>query len=281
MRSSKIRFKPTRNFFIFMTLPIIAICLFFGFRKTIATASINAQLEVQKVENQQLKDELTNWKTLYNEVYYIKEDYRQNVQDITDLLYLTKMPIGGESIDPPVKASDKLTLKVMEQTINSFREVDDSLKYAKSFLETRKAIINDTPFSYPIRTDGTVKITSAYGFRNGVFNKDKNQLKFHPGVDLSGKIGDPIQATADGVVKWIEYNNPGYGRLIIIRHQLGYETWYAHLSAIKVKLGQKIKRGELIGLMGTSGESTGPHLHYEIHIGDNPVDPLIFLSASY
>ena len=280
MRKPKRKFfRPNKIFAVFLVFPVVAVILFFSFRKTVTNADISAQLEVQKVENQNLTEELNNWKKLYSEVYDVKEDYRKSVQEITDLLYLKKMPVGGQSVNPPLKATDKLTIKVLRDTIASFKEVQSSFYDLKDFLLTRRTIINETPFIYPLKTSGTVKLSSAYGFRQGLFKQDSGQLKFHPGVDLVANVGDLVQATADGEVRFLETENATYGMLVVLRHELGYETWYAHLSAIKVKIGQKVKRGEIVGLVGETGETTGPHLHYEIHIGENSIDPMIFISA--
>jgi murein DD-endopeptidase MepM/ murein hydrolase activator NlpD len=270
-------FRPTRNFFIFMTIPIIGICLFFGFRKTIAEASSNAKIEVLLVENQDLKKENSEWQKLYYNMYKVQQDYRDTVKQIADLMLYTKMGAGG-SDEIVIKASDEMTIKYAQQAYTTSKEFLDNVYGLKNWAEIFNRYFKESPFIYPVKSDGTVKLSSGYGFRDGLFKSDKDKLKFHPGVDLAGKIGDPIQATANGKVKWVETNNSIYGKLVIVQHDLGFETWYAHLSKINVKIGQSVKQGTIIGLMGESGESTGPHLHYEIHFGEKTVDPMWFLS---
>jgi len=124
------------------------------------------------------------------------------------------------------------------------------------------------PFGMPVKS--SFRYTSGFGTRWG---------RLHAGTDMAGPVGTPIYAPADGVVThagWLS----GYGRLIKIKHEFGIETRYGHLSAIKVKVGQRVSRGDRIGDMGNSGRSTGPHLHYEIRVGGTPVDPMIYIKAA-
>ena len=97
----------------------------------------------------------------------------------------------------------------------------------------------------------------------------------HNGLDFAAATGTPIYATGDGTVKMAGMN-AGYGNVVILKHSKGFETLYAHMSRIKARNGQKVKRGDLIGYVGTTGLSTGPHLHYEIHKDGKPVDPLMY-----
>ena len=96
----------------------------------------------------------------------------------------------------------------------------------------------------------------------------------HTGMDFTAPRGTEVYATADGVIEDLEVKLWGYGKSVIINHGHGYKTRYAHLSAFKVRKGQKIKRGELIGLIGSSGKSTGPHLHYEVVVKGEKVNPI-------
>jgi murein DD-endopeptidase MepM/ murein hydrolase activator NlpD len=95
---------------------------------------------------------------------------------------------------------------------------------------------------------------------------------------MAGPVGTPIYATADGVVTHADWQS-GYGRLIKVQHEFGLETRYAHLSRIRVKKGQRVSRGDLIGDMGNSGRSTGPHLHYEVRVGGKAVNPMTYIKA--
>lgn len=130
------------------------------------------------------------------------------------------------------------------------------------------------PFSMPVNTP--VRYTSGFGGRNDPFGRG---FRRHEGQDLAGAYGAPILATADGVVTYAGWES-GYGRLVKIRHDFGIETRYAHLSQIRVNVGDRVSRGERIGDMGNSGRSTGTHLHYEIRIGGEAINPMTFIKAA-
>jgi murein DD-endopeptidase MepM/ murein hydrolase activator NlpD len=132
------------------------------------------------------------------------------------------------------------------------------------------------PSTEPVR--GT-NFTSGYGVRSDPF---KGRAAMHAGIDLAGPIGTPIYATADATVGRSEYNSGGYGNLVELEHGHGIQTRYGHLSRSLVTAGQRVKRGDVIGLMGSTGRSTGSHLHYEVRIDGKAVNPVPFLqSTSY
>ncbi len=130
------------------------------------------------------------------------------------------------------------------------------------------------PSTEPVR--GT-SFTSGYGVRSDPF---KGRAAMHAGIDLAGPIGTPIYATADAVVGRSEYNSGGYGNLVELEHGHGIQTRYGHLSKSLVTAGQKVKRGDVIGLMGSTGRSTGSHLHYEVRIDGKAVNPVPFLQST-
>ena len=121
------------------------------------------------------------------------------------------------------------------------------------------------------------RLTSSYGTRTDPFKKRRAR---HAGIDLAGPLGTPIQATADGVVKRAGWNSGGYGNLIEIDHGNGIITRYAHLSRVGVSPGQRVTRGEQIGKMGSTGRSTGSHLHYEVRIDGRSVNPIPFMEST-
>jgi len=126
-----------------------------------------------------------------------------------------------------------------------------------------------TPSLWPVV--GTV--TSRYGWRVSPWN-DGNE--FHAGIDIANGIGTPIVATADGKVvqnTWAD----GYGNLVQIDHGNGIVTLYGHNSQVVVKVGQNVKKGQVISYMGSTGRSTGPHVHYEVRVNDNAIDPVRFM----
>lgn len=124
------------------------------------------------------------------------------------------------------------------------------------------------PFGFPVR--GSYRSTSGFGPRWG---------RMHEGHDWAGATGTPIHATADGVVVHAGRQG-GYGNLVKIKHDFGFETRYAHLSRIRVNVGERVSRGERIGDMGTTGRSTGTHLHYEIRKGGTAINPMKYIKAA-
>jgi murein DD-endopeptidase MepM/ murein hydrolase activator NlpD len=98
----------------------------------------------------------------------------------------------------------------------------------------------------------------------------------HKGIDFAARRGTPIYASGDGVIGRVQNAKGGYGNNVIVNHGYGYESLYAHMSKVLVKPGQKIKKGQKIGLVGSTGSSTAPHLHYEVHYKGNAVNPIDF-----
>ncbi len=131
-----------------------------------------------------------------------------------------------------------------------------------------------TPLVLPLHT--SYRLTSGYGWRR---HPVSGKSRMHEGTDFASATGTPIYATADGVVVFSGWSN-GYGKLVKIQHALGFETRYGHMSKINVKKGQRVSRGDRIGDMGSTGRSTGPHVHYEIRVGGKPVNPMTYIKAA-
>ncbi len=147
------------------------------------------------------------------------------------------------------------------------------------------AYISDEVPSEPDRESGKTdwnmiipvsgKITSKFGKRVDPVTKRRNT--FHKGMDISAPEGTPVHAAEEGVVIKAEYVKSGYGNLIIIKHADNIATYYGHLSKFEIKAGQKVKKGDIIGRVGSTGKSTGPHLHFEVRRGDQALDPEQFI----
>ncbi len=130
-----------------------------------------------------------------------------------------------------------------------------------------------TPIGYP----ANFAMNSRFGYRNDPIRKGR--MEFHPGIDFRGKKGDKVKSTADGqvvVAGWFQ----GYGQCVKIKHKNNLETLYGHLSKVNVKVGQKVSTGQIVGLVGSTGHSTGNHLHYEVRKDGKPINPLHFLSLN-
>jgi murein DD-endopeptidase MepM/ murein hydrolase activator NlpD len=141
-------------------------------------------------------------------------------------------------------------------------------------LDTLQDGVIAVPSEKPVRT---AAFTSGFGVRSDPFAA---RAAMHPGIDLAGPIGTPIYATADGTVLRAGWNSGGYGNLVEIDHGKGIATRYGHMSAILVSAGQHITRGQQIGRMGSTGRSTGSHLHYEVRIDGRPVNPIPFMRST-
>jgi murein DD-endopeptidase MepM/ murein hydrolase activator NlpD len=130
------------------------------------------------------------------------------------------------------------------------------------------------PFAVPVKSG--FRFTSGFGYRR---DPKTGGRRMHAGVDFAGPVGTPLYATADGVVVHAGWAS-GYGRLVKIQHEFGIETRYAHMNRLNVSVGQRVSRGQRIGDMGASGRVTGPHLHYEVRVGGQPVNPMIYIKAA-
>ncbi len=164
---------------------------------------------------------------------------------------------------------DKLKRQYYIQT-KSFDEIE------KMALGKEKMLAS-IPSIKPVRSDKLnrgVQLLSGFGYRLHPVHKI---MKMHAGIDFSAPQGTPIQATGDGVVVEVDTKKSGYGFHVIIDHGYGYQTLYGHMSKIQVKQGQKIKKGQQIGLVGSTGLSTAPHCHYEVHYKGKPVNPIDYV----
>ncbi len=170
-----------------------------------------------------------------------------------------------------------------DMVIDVFDKIDKVLSKAmiqsSSFEDLQEAALNNQqllaskPLIQPISPAESFWLTSTFGTRNDPFT---NFRRPHQGIDLAGEYGLKIYATGDGIVKLAEVSKFGYGNEILIDHGFGYTSRYAHLLKLYVKPGDSVKRGQVIGTLGNSGRSTGPHLHYEIHFNDIAINPMYF-----
>ncbi len=187
---------------------------------------------------------------------------KENGAPISTLLQKVKKEenVGGPYI--PDMSSALLTFPYAQKLTAVYDKVD--------YLESLVTLSDRMPLGYPI---SETRISAAFGSRKDPFTGKRAR---HEGIDIAAALKTPVHATAPGVVKRA-FTNGAYGKFIEIEHEAGFMTRYAHLSEILVKKGDVIQTGDKIGLTGNTGRSTGPHLHYEILIGKNPVNPYRFL----
>jgi murein DD-endopeptidase MepM/ murein hydrolase activator NlpD len=139
----------------------------------------------------------------------------------------------------------------------------------RKYVDQQRNLLSRTPMGWPVRG----WISSGFGPRSSPFSGSES---FHAGIDIANDFGSPVRATADGVVAFSGWEG-GYGKLVVLDHGNGLRTLYGHNSALKVSVGQRIRRGTVISLMGSTGESTGPHCHYEVRLHGTPVNPVHYL----
>lgn len=172
---------------------------------------------------------------------------------------------NSEIVIGATKKLDKLAKEVYIQT----KSFDEIVGLAKSKEEMTKSI----PAIQPLSNKDLTRVASPFGVRIHPYYK---VLKMHTGMDFTAPSGTEVYATGDGVIVDVDHSKRGYGNTIIIDHGFGYKTLYAHLSEILVSVGRKVKRGQVIGLVGNTGMSLAPHLHYEVRKQDEPINPVNF-----
>lgn len=175
---------------------------------------------------------------------------------------------GYDNSELIINTSKRLDI-LSKQTVVQSRSLDEIERLASN----KAALLEAIPSIQPIKNKDLTRMASGYGYRNDPFTKKR---RFHWGMDFTAKKGVPVYATGNGVVKRADNRASGYGNHIRIDHGFGYVSLYAHLSKYNVRRGQKVKRGDLIGYVGNTGRSAGPHLHYEIFKDKKRINPLNF-----
>ena len=180
---------------------------------------------------------------------------------------LSAFKYGGSFIRNAVEKIDELSRQLSLQS--------KSLDTIQQLANNQQKMLASIPSVKPVREDKLQKsmnILSGFGYRIHPVYKIK---KFHEGVDFPARVGTAIQSTGDGVVVEAGWHH-GYGNCVRINHGYGYETWYAHMNKMTVRVGERITKGQKIGEVGDTGLSTAPHLHYEVHYKGNPINPINF-----
>lgn len=175
---------------------------------------------------------------------------------------------GYDNSDLVINTAKRLDI-LTKQTVVQSRSLDEIERLAAN----KAALIEAIPTIQPVKNKDLTRIASGFGYRSDPFTKAR---KMHFGMDFTAKRGTPVYATGNGVVKRADSRSSGFGKHIRIDHGFGYISLYAHLSKYNVRRGQKVKRGDIIGFVGNTGRSAGPHLHYEIIKDNKKINPLNF-----
>ncbi len=172
---------------------------------------------------------------------------------------------NAELLKTTTERLDKITKQLYIQS----KSFDEVVKLAKN----KEQLISSIPAIMPINNKDLRRQPGGFGWRTHPIYKTP---EFHPGMDFAAEQGTPIYATGDGVVETADANAQGYGNHVVINHGFGYQTLYGHMSKMAVRVGKKIKRGELVGYVGSTGLSTAPHIHYEVIKNGEKVNPINF-----
>ena len=162
------------------------------------------------------------------------------------------------------------SLNNMSSRINAQKA---SYKDLGGMVKDKEKLLAATPAIQPVSNADLKRIASGFGYRIDPVYKT---VKLHPGLDFAAPAGTPIYATADGTIEFAGNRGDGYGNNVIINHGYGYKTLFGHMFRIKARSGQRVNRGEVIGWVGSTGKSTGPHCHYEVIKNGNKIDPIYF-----
>ncbi|ETN93915.1 Peptidase family M23 [Zhouia amylolytica] len=238
----------------------------------------NAELNYQILNNKltQIESVLSNIEERDNNIYRIyfeanpipDEQRQAGFGGVNRYKHLE----GFDNSDLIVNTTERLEVLQKRLVVQS-KSLDEITELAKEKEDLLAAI----PAIQPVKNEDLTRIASGYGWRSDPFTKAR---KFHYGMDFTAPRGTPIFATGDGVVTRADNRSSGYGEHIRVDHGYGYVSLYAHLSKYNVRRGQKVKRGDIIGFVGSTGRSQAPHLHYEVFKDDNRINPLNFYYGS-
>ena len=277
-------YKISRNKFLLFTVIFLISFLIAGNYSLdwLLEFRYDSKVEFLEKNNQFLKNQLAEMKdkidTISNQLSVIenRDDEIRMIMGLNELGDdVRDVGIGGTNFE--YKFADKVVNPDIADNLNEQmvlidkleREVKLELKSFSDLLNTyqlKEDSIRHMPALHPV-LEG--RITSDFGMRlHPIFKRYRK----HPGIDFAAKPGTPIYAAADGVVKLAKYNG-GYGNCVFIDHLYGFETRYGHMQKILVRHGQRVKRGDKIGLVGKTGIATAPHLHFEVHFRGNEVNP--------
>jgi len=219
---------------------------------------------VQK-ENQTLKEQyLSQLSHLQSRVAFLEAEsdhVRQMAEEIG-------LEIENNSAWEPHTKAGTGGPEELESFADDIARIESKLTQLRAHLEKEKVRLATTPMGWPVGG----RVTDRFGIRRNPFG---GGWEFHSGIDFEASLGEPVRATADGTVVYAAYRS-GYGNLVIIDHGNGITTFYGHLSTISVSVGDAITRGQKVGRAGSTGRSTGYHVHYEIRLDDRPVNPIAF-----
>ena len=259
---------PHQAIYGILALAVLGCFSLFGFvssyvRMALKVASYNAL----KQEAEILRSKYQNLQKIVNQTDEQLATLKLNAKEVSLMIGVKKSLIGPADI-----STEGRLVPTFSETLQEYDTLKTTTfaRFDRSYMLRMQR--NTDPNIWPV--DG--RLMGPFGQRSDPFSGEGT---LHTGVDISAPMGTPVKAAADGVVSYAQYYG-GYGRLVIVTHNSGVETYYAHLSKFDVIAGQEIRQGELIGRVGSTGRVTAPHLHYEVRVGGAPVNPYRYLVRS-
>jgi murein DD-endopeptidase MepM/ murein hydrolase activator NlpD len=256
---------PQQAVYAVLALAVVGCFSVFGF------VCSYARMAWKVADYNALRREAENLRSRYQNLEKVISQTNQQLASLQ--LYAEEVSVAfgiKQTLQAPshIPAEDKL-LPTFAETVADYNFLRNANSFALASATARRLGIASQPSIWPVAG----RLLGGFGARIDPFS---GEGAFHTGVDISSPTGTPVHATADGVVTFAQIEG-GYGRLVRVDHGSGIETYYAHLSRFNVMAGQEVHRGDVVGLVGSSGKVTAPHLHYEVRIHGGPVNPSTYL----
>lgn len=241
--------------------------------------------EEQLIENyREIRKQLDEYEKMTGEVASLMNEIRPEIEDLYSMAAggreAGNLWVSGKQIQKKSSAEDEQLKKVLPREVYELQALQQDLmnatntvKTIRNFVDVRSKVIDNTPSIIPNRGH----ITSLFGWRRSPFGKGRD---FHTGIDIAASEGTPIRATAPGKVIMTGWGG-GYGNMVRIQHKYGFKSYYAHCSSVIVKKDDYVHKGQVIAYVGHTGASTGNHLHYEIRLGNVPINPYPYMSRMW
>lgn len=221
---------------------------------------------VDTVEYYEMKDKLNYYSGQFTELKTTISMLKKADQEFRRLFSLKNKQEILKNIDD--SDSGSIDLENLKQQIKLTTETVGEIK---DYLSQQRNLYISTPMGWPIQG----RLTSQFGTRE---HPRSGEPAFHSGIDIAATPGSPIRATADGIVSFAGWSG-GNGNLVVLEHGFGFSSFYGHNRSVTVSVGQRVKRGDLIGHIGSTGNSTGPHVHYEVWLNGKPQNPMKYLEG--
>jgi murein DD-endopeptidase MepM/ murein hydrolase activator NlpD len=274
--------KGLAYFFVFMLNAMIGYVLYSVFFDSPKEKGLKRQISEMNVNIELFNKQLDNIETVLSDMQNRDDNIYRTIFEAEPLNYsVRKGGFGGsnryrdlekmENSKMVVSTAKRLDVLLSKVVIQS-KSYDDLVKMALN----KEKMLSSIPYIQPIANKDLERTASGWGYRIHPIYKIR---KFHYGIDFTAPTGTDVYVTGDGVVEKIESSFRGYGNSITINHGYGIKTLYGHLNGFNVKQGQKVKRGDIIGFVGSTGLSTAPHLHYEVERGGEKVNPMNYFSG--